>query len=137
FGGNVAPAVRRAARLADGWIGAGSAATADFATARQVLRQALDDEGRDPEGFGVAKRVYIAVDDDRDRALERLREWFGVFYRNPDLADRVAVWGSAQDCIDGVAAVAEAGAELIALNPVFDQQEQADALAREVIAAFA
>jgi len=35
----------------------------------------------------------------------------------------------------GVAAVAEAGARLIVLNPVFDQQEQAEALAADVIPA--
>ena len=135
FGGNLPPAVRRAARMADGWIGAGSAATEDFATARAVLDEELTVQGRDPEGFGVAKRLYVAVDDDADRAHVRLREWFGLFYGNPDLADRVAVWGSAGACIDGVAAVAEAGARLIVLNPVFDQQEQAEALAADVIPA--
>jgi probable F420-dependent oxidoreductase len=133
FGGNLAPAVERAARMADGWIGAGSAATAAFAAAHLGLQDALLAAGRDAATFEVAKRVYVAVDDDRDRARSRLREWFGLFYRNPDLADRVAVWGSAEACVEGLAEVVRAGAGTLVLNPVFDQQEQAEALAADVM----
>jgi probable F420-dependent oxidoreductase len=133
FGGNVAPAVERAARMADGWIGAGSAATAAFAAAHLGLQDALLAAGRDAGTFEVAKRVYVAVDDDHDRARSRLREWFGLFYRNPDLADRVAVWGSAEACVEGLAEVVRAGAGTLVLNPVFDQQEQAEALAADVM----
>ena len=89
------PRLRRLARLADGWIGAGSASTADFAAAHAVLREALEAEGRDAATFPVAKRVYVAVDDDRERARAGLRDWFRTFYGGPDLADRVAVFGPA------------------------------------------
>jgi len=133
FGGNAAPAVARAARMADGWIGAGSAPTEAFAEAYQGLAGALAGAGRDPDTFGVAKRVYVAVDDDADRARTRMREWFGLFYRNPDLADRVAVWGPASRCVEGLNAVIEAGAKMLVLNPVFDQEEQARVLASEVL----
>ncbi len=135
FGGNLAPAVARAARMADGWIGAGSAPTEAFAEAYGGLSAALADAGRDPETFAVAKRVYVAVDDDAERARTRLREWFGLFYRNPDLADRVAVWGPASRCVEGLQAVVDAGAKMLVLNPVFDQEEQAEALASDVIPA--
>jgi probable F420-dependent oxidoreductase len=137
FGGNMTPAVARAARMADGWIGAGSAPTEAFADAYRGLTRALHDEGRDPATFDVAKRVYVAVDDDADRALARLREWFGLFYRNPQLADRVAVWGPAARCAEGLRAVADAGAKMLVLNPVFDQEEQARALASDVLPALA
>ncbi len=133
FGGNLPKAVQRAARMADGWMGAGSSATVDFANARRVLADALEAEGRDPETFAVAKRVYIAVDDDHERARSRLRDGFGLFYGNPDLADRVAVWGSVDACIEGLTAVVEAGARMIALNPMFDHAEQAEILAAEIV----
>jgi probable F420-dependent oxidoreductase len=135
FGGNLAPAVERAARMADGWIGAGSAATEAFAAAHLGLQDALVVAGRDPATFDVAKRVYVAVDADRDRARSRLREWFGLFYRNPDLADRVAVWGPAEACVEALAEVVRAGARTLVLNPVFDQLEQAEALAADVVPA--
>jgi probable F420-dependent oxidoreductase len=135
FGGHVPKAIERAVRMADGWIGAGSADTEAFATAHQGLQGALRLAGRDTATFQVAKRVYVAVDDDAGRARTRLREWFGLFYGNPDLADDVAVWGSAEACVEGLADVVRAGATTIVLNPVFDQQEQAEALAADVIPA--
>lgn len=133
FGGGRPPAVRRAARMADGWIGAGSSSTREFERAVTVLREGLEAEGRDPAAFSVAKRVYVAVDPDRDRARSRLRRWFTLIYGDPDLADRVSVFGPPDVCVAGLAAVAGAGAGLIVLNPVFDQQEQAETLAVEVV----
>jgi probable F420-dependent oxidoreductase len=135
FGGTAPPAVRRAARLADGWIGAGSIGTADFIAAHAVLVEALEAEGRDPADFPVAKRVYVAVDDDRGRAGARLGEWFRAFYGGPELAERVAVFGPAEACAEQLAEVARGGAELIVLNPVFDEEAQAEILAAEVIPA--
>jgi probable F420-dependent oxidoreductase len=137
FGGMAPPALRRMARLADAWMGAGSAPTADFAAAHVVLREALEAEGRDPAAFPVGKRVYVAVDDDPDRALARLREWFTNFYGKPDLAERVAVWGPAGTCVDGLAEVVRSGAGTILLNPVFDVEQQAETLAADVVPALA
>jgi hypothetical protein len=34
--------------------------------------------------------------------LPRLREWFGAFYHKPEMADQVAVWGSAQHITDEI-----------------------------------
>lgn len=133
FGGDHPAALQRAARMADGWIGAGSSTSEDFRRASATLREALEAQGRDPTTFPVTKRVYVAVDADRGRARERLRRWFGSFYGNADLAERVAVFGPAGACVEGIAAVADAGAGLVILNPVFDHEEQADALAAEVM----
>jgi probable F420-dependent oxidoreductase len=133
FGGGTPAAVRRAARMADGWIGAGSSSTEEFRVAWTVLQESLEAEGRDPSAFGVAKRVYVAVDSDPKRVRSRLARWFTSFYGNPDLADRVAVFGPPDACAAGLAAVTEAGAGLVVLNPVFDQEEQAEALAAEVL----
>jgi probable F420-dependent oxidoreductase len=133
FGGMAEPAVKRAARLADAWMGAGTPPTAAFAAAHTVLVEALEAEGRDPSRFPVGKRVYVAVDADRDRALSRLREWFQNFYGRPELAERVAVWGSAEAVVEGLAEVIRGGAEMLMLNPVLDEEMQAETLAAEVI----
>lgn len=132
LGGGRPPAIRRAARMAGGWIGAGSSTTEEFRRGVAVLRESLQAGGRDLQSFAVAKRVYVAVDRDRRRARSRLRRWFSLFYGDPDLADRVTVFGPPDACMEGLAAVAEAGAETIILNPVFDEQGQAELLAAEV-----
>ncbi len=135
FGGRHPDVLRRAARMGDGWIGAGASSTDVFRENVKDLRRELEQEGRDPADFPIAKRIYLALDTDRERAGRRLTEWFVRRYRNADMTDRVAVWGNAQDCIDGISAVIESGAQILQINPVFDHMEHLEGLARDVIPA--
>jgi len=135
FGGSHPAALRRAVRLGDGFFGAGSQTTAQFAEQVQIVRGELARHGRDPASFPIAKRVYIAVDDDPGRAhdrmaaaLDRLYGYFGL----PDLTP-VSVFGPPDACVRGLRDVAEAGAGLILVNPLFDDEEQMERLAGEVI----
>jgi len=132
FGGHHPDALRRAVALGDAFMGAGSASTATFAAEVGLLRRALEAAKRDPVTFPIAKRVYIAVDDDRARAGRRLTEWFGGFYHRPQLAEEVSVWGSAEQCAEGLRAVVAAGAGMLMLNPVFDDEEQLERFAAEL-----
>ena len=133
FGARTAVALRRAARYGDGWMGAGSSSSADFVQHVGLLRQALEEAGRDPATFPISKRVYIAVDVDRDRTARRLREWFAMRYKNADMATQVSIWGGRAECIDKLGALVQAGAQHLLLNPVFDELEQIEVLAREVM----
>jgi hypothetical protein len=81
----------------------------------------------------IGKRVYVAVDRDRDRAGRRLAEYFGGFYGRAELAAEVSVWGPADQVVAGIRDVMAAGAELVMLNPVFDEVEQLERLAAEVV----
>jgi probable F420-dependent oxidoreductase len=134
FGANAEPALRRAVRLGDGFFGAGSAPTERFAVQVQVVRAALAEAGRDPAGFPTAKRVYIGVDDDAARGRVRMNAALARIYgrRVPDI-EAAAVAGPAADCVRAVQGVADAGAELILFTTVFDQAEQAERLAAEVM----
>jgi alkanesulfonate monooxygenase SsuD/methylene tetrahydromethanopterin reductase-like flavin-dependent oxidoreductase (luciferase family) len=133
FGARQPPALRRAVEHGDGWMGGGSASTADFARHCGLVRQCLEEAGRDPASFVISKRVYVALDDDRDRAERRLRDWVGFRYKNPDLASRVAVWGGRQECVDRLADIVKAGARHLLLHPVFDELEHLERLAAEVV----
>ena len=81
------------------------------------------------------KRVYIAVDDDAQRARRRISETLHRFYPFFQLSHLEAfpVYGPPDACVRGLREVAEAGAELILLNPVFDEAEQMERLAAEVV----
>jgi probable F420-dependent oxidoreductase len=133
FGARDAIGLKRAVRHGDGWMGAGSSSSANFVSNVEVLRRLLDEAKRDPATFAISKRVYIAVDDDRSRAERLLREWFSVRYRNAEMAPRVSIWGSRAECADKLAALVKAGARHLMLNPVFDEMEQMELLANEVI----
>ncbi|QXJ22345.1 LLM class flavin-dependent oxidoreductase [Actinomadura graeca] len=132
FGAHAPAALRRAVRHGDAFIGAGSATTEQFAGEVRVLREALADEGRDAASFPIGKRVYIAVDDDAARAGERVAAGLRNLYGRDGLSD-VAVWGPPDACVRGLREVADAGAELILLTPLFDDLEQMERLAAEVI----
>jgi probable F420-dependent oxidoreductase len=133
FGAREPVALKRAVRHGDGWMGAGSSSSADFVKQVGEIRRFLDESKRDPATFALSKRVYLAVDDDRARAERRLREWFGVRYKNADMATRVSVWGSVADCLDKLGELVRAGAQHLLLNPVFDEMEQLELLAAEVL----
>jgi len=99
------------------------------------VREALAEAGHDPTSFRIAKRVYIAVDDDAERARRRVAEGLKQLYSHFGLSDleAVAVFGSPDTCIEGVREVAEAGAELILFPPLFDTTEQMERLAAEIV----
>jgi alkanesulfonate monooxygenase SsuD/methylene tetrahydromethanopterin reductase-like flavin-dependent oxidoreductase (luciferase family) len=126
-------AFRRSIDWATGFMGAGSATTATFAQEVALLRRLLAEAGRDPASIHIGKRVYVAVDRDRDRAGRRLAEYFAGFYGRAELAAGVSVWGSVDQVVAGLREVTAAGAELVMLNPVFDEVEQLEILAAEVV----
>ena len=133
FGANSPAALKRAVQHGSGFIGAGSASTTDFKTLVPIALSELAETKRAPADFMIGKRVYLAVDKDRERAAKRLREWFGLYYGQADLAERVSVWGSAEECAERLREIVAAGARLLLLNPVFDMMEQMEILAGEVI----
>ncbi len=132
LGGNHPAAVRRAVRYGNGFFGAGSSTTAQFAQQVQVLRAALAEAGRDASTFQIAKRVYIVVDDDASRARERVEAGLTQIYGSASMM-AVAVYGPPSACIAGLHEVAEAGAEMIQLHPLFDEGQQMERLAAEVM----
>ncbi|MCU1503984.1 MAG: Luciferase-like, subgroup [Ilumatobacteraceae bacterium] len=137
FGGSHPAALRRAVRDGDGFFGAGSTTTAQFAEQVRVVRAALASSGREPGSFRIAKRVYLTVDDDVERGRERmaaaLQRLYG-FFGSRDITP-VAVYGPPDAVARGLREVAAAGAELILLNPLFDDAEQMERLAAEVLPA--
>jgi probable F420-dependent oxidoreductase len=132
IGGHHPAAVRRALRYGNGFFGAGSSTTAQFALQIRALRAALAEAKQDPSTFQIAKRVYIAVDDDVTRAHERVDAALRQIYGSSGLT-AVAVYGPPSACISGLREVADAGAEFIQLRLLYDDAEQMERLAAEVI----
>jgi alkanesulfonate monooxygenase SsuD/methylene tetrahydromethanopterin reductase-like flavin-dependent oxidoreductase (luciferase family) len=130
FGGRHPNALRRAVREAHGWMGAGSSTIPAFVEQCALVREQLDAAGRDPRSFRIAKRMYVAIDENESRAERRLRTWFDRYYANADLANQVCIWGSAEKVADAVASVTQAGAGHVLLNPVFDYPMHLEALAQ-------
>src|SRR5436305_11325320 len=116
LGGSVPAGMRRAVRHGDGFMGAGSQTTAQFAEQVKVVSAELSAQGRDPDTFRIGKRVYVYVDDDAARGRQRLDDALTRHYGRGSWSEHILA-GPAEQCAAGVQAVAEAGAELILLNP--------------------
>src|SRR5260370_37054413 len=93
-----------------------------------LIRRLLDEGKRDPATFSISKRVYIAVDDQCDRAEQRLRRWFGARYKFPDMAARGLIFGSRAECVDKLGELVRAGAQHLLLHPVYDHVGQMELL---------
>ena len=134
FGGASEPALRRAVQLGDGFFGAGSSSTAKFAEQVQIVRAALAEAGRPATDFPIAKRVYIEIDENAERARNRMNAALERIYgtRVPAI-EAAAITGPAADCVREVNQVAAAGAELILFTALFDQREQMEQLAAAVL----
>jgi alkanesulfonate monooxygenase SsuD/methylene tetrahydromethanopterin reductase-like flavin-dependent oxidoreductase (luciferase family) len=105
-----------------------------FAEQVAVVRAALAEAGRPVESFPIAKRVYVAIDDDAGRARARMNAALTQLYgRRVEAIEAAAVAGTVADCVRQLRQVAEAGAELILCTAPFDQAEQMEHLAAAVI----
>ena len=128
FGAGREPALRRAARLGDGWIGAGSSSAEDFARQAAIVREALAEEGRDAARFPFAKRVYLAVEDDAQVGMRRMTAILDEMYGWPGLAERCAVCGPPERIAQTVGDLAAAGCEEVVLTPMYGHLAQLERL---------
>jgi len=132
FGGDHPDALRRAATIADGWIGSGGSSIAGFGKCVPVLRAELEKVGRDPTTFPMSKRVFLSVDENADVARAELDRWFKTVYRNPAGADASGLYGTPEHVREGLEALVSAGANHLLVNPVGRYAEQVEALAEIV-----
>jgi probable F420-dependent oxidoreductase len=134
LGGSSPTALRRAVRIGTGFFGAGSTPTARFTEQVQVVREALAQAGRPAGEFPVAKRVYLGLDADGDRARQRVNAALERLYgrRVPDI-EAAAIAGSPADCVRELREVAAAGAELILFTALYEPAEHAERIAAEII----
>jgi probable F420-dependent oxidoreductase len=103
LGGNAERALRRAGRLADGWISASRFPSAGVRGAASMIRAAAESAGRDP----AAVRIVI-------RGSLRLRD--------TDTVDEPALTGTEGKIREDLAGYAEAGADEVFLDLNFDEQ---------------
>lgn len=132
LGGNHPDAVRRAAKLGDGWMAAGGSTTGAFSQSVAILRAELEKLKRDPATFQISKRVFLSVAERADDAKKELDRWFSIVYRRPGGADAGDIHGTPSQVREQLEALVAAGANHLLVNPVCRYDEQLEALAEVV-----
>jgi alkanesulfonate monooxygenase SsuD/methylene tetrahydromethanopterin reductase-like flavin-dependent oxidoreductase (luciferase family) len=129
-------ALRRVARLGDGWLASGYNATPEaFADTRARLGEQLRSRGVDPEAFPNAiASMFMYVTDNVAEADDVVSQVLSpTLRRDPEqLRERLLV-GPAGACADKLERYAAAGAERILLWPVWDEIRQLERFHEDVM----
>jgi probable F420-dependent oxidoreductase len=132
LGGGHPDALRRAAAIADGWMGSGGSSTASFSHSVPILKTALEKAGRDPATFPISKRVFLSVHERPDVARAEVQRWYSEVYHNPEGTDASGVHGTPEQVREQLEALVAMGANHLLLNPVCRHAEQLEAVAAVV-----
>jgi len=120
-GGSSEAALRRAAVAADGWMPLFLNPT-QYADALERLAKETARVGRHPDAVARSMVLFVAIDDDTDKARRRGTEWMSTMYGIPAKAfERHLVAGSASEVAETVATYRRAGAEHVALYITEDE----------------
>jgi alkanesulfonate monooxygenase SsuD/methylene tetrahydromethanopterin reductase-like flavin-dependent oxidoreductase (luciferase family) len=68
MGGGHPNALKRAATIADGWMGSGGSSKGGIRAVVPIMRENLEKAGRDPKTFPLSKRVFLSVHERADTA---------------------------------------------------------------------
>jgi probable F420-dependent oxidoreductase len=116
--GRKEPAMRRAARLGDGWMPYLVSAGA-YARSVQTIRADADATGRDLSGFEWMIYVYCSVRRDGDRARNDVATFLGGAYGDKPgaMLDRIAPAGTPEEVAARLQDYVDAGARHIIVSP--------------------
>jgi alkanesulfonate monooxygenase SsuD/methylene tetrahydromethanopterin reductase-like flavin-dependent oxidoreductase (luciferase family) len=125
----------RVARAGDGWLASAYNTTPErFADARTALARALEDRGRNADGFPNAlATMWTWVSRDRAEGDRVLADVLApVLRRDPDELRAQVCVGPADHCAELLSHYAQAGCELVYLWPLGDEPRQLELVAGAV-----
>ena len=120
-GGSSEAALRRAARLADGWMPL-FLSVDEYGDAVERLTKEADAVGRQGDPVTPAMVLFVSLDEDRARGAAKGTAWMGSLYGLPPKAfDRHLVAGTPDEVAARVAEYRSAGAEHVAVYVTDDR----------------
>ncbi|TMJ07630.1 MAG: TIGR03619 family F420-dependent LLM class oxidoreductase [Bacillati bacterium ANGP1] len=136
MGGFQEVALKRIARIADGFVGSGGVGPAGFAAMWERVRQMVAAAGRPPDRFPNACLAYFNVGGDREQAkaqaMAALVRYYGPQFMSRYDPERALVFGPPEECARRAQAYFDAGVQHLILVPTTLDAGQVDRIAREV-----
>jgi alkanesulfonate monooxygenase SsuD/methylene tetrahydromethanopterin reductase-like flavin-dependent oxidoreductase (luciferase family) len=124
-GGRSDAAVRRAARLGDGWLGIW-VSPRRYATVVEQISEEASTAGRDPQGFEHAINVWCGFADTREAARVLLADGMQTFYQMPfEPFERYSPYGTPAEVAEFIRPYIEAGCSAVNVIPCAENAETA------------
>ena len=133
MGGHVEPVLRRTGELADGWIGGPFTPPEDYGACWQGVLEHARSFGRDPSRLEAGKLIYVAVDNDRDRALATLAPFLRAYYGAARDPRTFAVYGPAEEVAAQLQAFVDVGARTFMLGVPSLDVDHLERIASDVV----
>jgi probable F420-dependent oxidoreductase len=132
-GGSAEVALKRAGTWADGYI-CGSSAIPQFSTIWEKVAGYASAAGRNPEGIEKAGLTFMAIDDDKRKAIEKVSAYIIRYYgRLRDEVERTHAVGSPQQCAERIIASFDQGLGTLIIGLADPDPRQLDLFGEKVL----
>jgi alkanesulfonate monooxygenase SsuD/methylene tetrahydromethanopterin reductase-like flavin-dependent oxidoreductase (luciferase family) len=127
-----------AATQAEGWVHPPEGTPREVEQHCEAIRAYASEAGRDSSSLELAKMIYIAVDDDRDRARANFSPYLPSHYGRYDVdrrydLDRWCAFGPPGDCAAFIRSFLDIGIKTVLLCPTRPDVAELERLHREVV----
>lgn len=133
MGGSAENALKRAGRLADGYI-CGSSAVRNFNAVWDKISSYASAAGRDPGSIAKAGLTFMALNDDTSKAIDACEQYLLRYYGKVrmNVSEGMLV-GSADACADRINEIFAGGLETLIIGLAIADLRQADTLVEKVL----
>jgi probable F420-dependent oxidoreductase len=132
-GGGAEIALKRAGRLADGYI-CGSSAIQDFPAIWEKISGFALAAGRDPNKIEKAALTFMAIDDNKTKAVEACAAYLNRYYGKVRTdVEKTFVVGPPEACAEKILAAFSKGLETLIIGPVIADAKQLDLFEKKVV----
>jgi probable F420-dependent oxidoreductase len=132
-GGGTEPALKRIARLADGFI-CGSSAIPNFASIWSKIENFAQGIGRNSADIERAGLTFMALDDNRTRAVEACGAYLERYYGSVRVdIEKTYLVGSPESCAEKINAFLQCGLSTLIIGLVVPELKQFDLFAQRTL----
>lgn len=133
MGGNADAVLKRTGRFADGYI-CSSSAMPNFPAMWEKISYHARAAGRDPSKIEKAGLNYLAIDEDKGRAVRASEAFFERYYgKAPNSIESQMIVGPAALCAERIARSFEQGLNTLILGLIVPDLKQLDLLATKIL----
>ena len=133
MGGSAEVALKRAARLADGYI-CGSSAIPEFPKLWEKIAGYAKAAGRDPDKIAKAGLTFMAIDNDKKKAVDACAAYLTRYYGKVRLdIEKTFVVGAPEACAEKIRAAFNNGLDTLILGGAVPDLRQLDLLGEKVL----